>query len=232
MNGHPENVAVLSPHLDDGPFSLGAWIAGVSRNGTRVRIVTVLAGDPAWERPPSRWDMKSGFRSAGEAARIRREEDRRACALLGAEPIWLPFGDEGYGRGAGEDETWAAVSSAIDGADAVLTPGCPLRHSDHGWLTRLVLERGFGEGRVGLYLEQPHAMWARVGAPMTPPLIHDLLGRPLQWDRLPVAKSDVKLKRKACREYRSLFRAARPLLMLRSSLHEALIGGESLAWVP
>jgi LmbE family N-acetylglucosaminyl deacetylase len=232
MNGELQDVAILAPHLDDGPFSVGAWIAGESRRGTRVRVVTVLAGDPSWKRPPSRWDRKSGFRSAGQAARVRRQEDLRACSLLGATPIWLPFGDDGYGRGTDDDAAWAAVSSAVRGAKAVLAPGCPLRHPDHAWLTRLVLERGLGNVRVGLYLEQPHAMWARLGRPATPPLVRDLLGGPLHWQRQSADKMDIRLKHRACRQYRSLFRAARPLLRWRLVLHETVIRGESLVWLP
>jgi LmbE family N-acetylglucosaminyl deacetylase len=226
----PREVVVLAPHLDDGPFSLGAWVARLSRTGTSVRIVTVLAGDPSREGPPSRWDRKSGFRSAGEAARLRREEDRRACALIGATPIWLPYADEGYGGGRIDQEIWTAVAGAIDGAQAVLAPGCPLRHGDHAWLTRLVLERGFNGARVGLYLEQPHAMWARVGRPMTPSIVREIVGRDLHWQRLPAERSDFSVKRRACRQYGSLFRAARPLLQWRLLVHEGVIGGEFLAW--
>ena len=36
------------------------------------------------------WDRRGGFATEGESARARREEDRRACAVLGATPVWLP----------------------------------------------------------------------------------------------------------------------------------------------
>ncbi|MDP9436492.1 MAG: PIG-L family deacetylase, partial [Actinomycetota bacterium] len=39
-------VAVVSPHLDDAVFSLGASIRGAVRRGTRVEVLTVLAGLP------------------------------------------------------------------------------------------------------------------------------------------------------------------------------------------
>ena len=35
-----------------------------------------------------------------------------------------------------------------------------LGHPDHVWVNRLVLGRDLGAVRVGLYVEQPYAMWA------------------------------------------------------------------------
>src|SRR5213080_853986 len=92
-------VVVVSPHLDDAVLSLGAALARAARRGGAVTVLTVLAGDPASETPAGEWDSQAGFATAGEAARARREEDRRACALLGVEPVWLPFSDHQYDRG-------------------------------------------------------------------------------------------------------------------------------------
>ena len=98
-------VVVVSPHLDDGVLSLGAAIAAWSRAGARVELLTVLGCDPASEAPAGGWDRRGGFATEGASARARREEDRRACAILGATPVWLPFGSVDYerhgGRGGG-----------------------------------------------------------------------------------------------------------------------------------
>src|SRR5947208_5655387 len=88
-----ETVVVLSPHLDDAVFSLGAWLHHEARVGATLRILTVLANDPSVDRPAGSWDAECGFSSAAAAALARREEDRRACAIVGARPDWLPYGD-------------------------------------------------------------------------------------------------------------------------------------------
>ena len=152
------NIAVLSPHLDDAVLSVGGRIASASRHGGRVRVVTVLAGDPAATGPAGPWDAESGFGSAGEAARARREEDLLACAILGAEPVWLPYCDEQYPRGGSDGEIWAATAEALRGFDAVLAPGSPLSHPDHRWLTGLVVAHRAELPRFGLYAEQPYSI--------------------------------------------------------------------------
>src|SRR6476620_7604766 len=87
-------VVVVSVHLDDAVFSVGAALARAARRGADVTVLTVLANDPADESPAREWDAQAGFATAAEAARARREEDSRACELVGATPVWLPFGDK------------------------------------------------------------------------------------------------------------------------------------------
>src|SRR5207244_2118642 len=94
-----EPVVVISPHLDDAIFSLGAAIAQTVRSGGDVTVLTVFAGDPSSSAPAGNWDARAGFATVGEAAHARRREDERACAHVGAIPVWLPFGDEQYPRG-------------------------------------------------------------------------------------------------------------------------------------
>ena len=134
------DVVVVSPHLDDAAMSLGAAISRTARAGGRVTILTVLAGNPDSDEPAGEWDRSSGFATAGEASRARREEDALACERLGARPVWLPFGDEQYERGAADDEIRAAVVEAA-GTSLVLLPGFPLSHDDHRWLHDLLSER-------------------------------------------------------------------------------------------
>lgn len=150
-------VAVLSPHLDDGVLSLGASIAAASRHGAEVRIVTVFAYDPETTAAAAEWDSACGFRSAAEAARVRRAEDALSCACVGATPVWLPFADQEYGDAPDDATLWAAIAEAIGDADVVLTPGFPLAIADHERVTRLVLERLPASTILGLYVEQPYA---------------------------------------------------------------------------
>jgi LmbE family N-acetylglucosaminyl deacetylase len=156
-------VAIVSPHLDDGVLSLGAAIAHSTRFGADVRVVTVFANDPATDEPATEWDADCGFSSAADAARGRRREDSRACELLGATAVWLPFTDSDHGGGTSDDELLPALHEALSAADAVLVPGYPLVHPDHARLTRLLLAEPPPDARIGLYVEQPYATWRHLG---------------------------------------------------------------------
>ena len=134
-------VVVVSPHLDDGVLSLGASIASFARQGASVELLTVLACDPESTAPAGGWDRRGGFATEGESAQARREEDRRACATLGATPVWLPFGSVDYERHGDDTEVRDAVASAVADAELVLLPGHPLTHPDHAWLARLLERR-------------------------------------------------------------------------------------------
>jgi LmbE family N-acetylglucosaminyl deacetylase len=131
-----------------------------ARAGARVELLTVLALDPGSPVPTTGWDRRAGFATEGAAARARREEDRRACALLGVTPVWLPFGSVDFDRHGDDEEIWDAVNGSVEKAGVVLVPGSPLTHPDHAWLSSLLTQRLPPE-RVALYAEQPYT--ARVG---------------------------------------------------------------------
>jgi hypothetical protein len=157
------HIVVLSPHLDDAALSLGGTIARASRAGARIDVVNVFANDPDSSAAPGPWDAACGFQSAAEAARSRREEDRRGCELLGAATTWLPFADFEYQRDVNDDALWDALVSVVQGADTVLTPGFPLAAPDHARLTCLLLGKPLPGVRLGLYVEQPYATWRLIG---------------------------------------------------------------------
>ena len=60
------------------------------------------------------------------------DEDRRACSIVGATPVWLPFNYGDYPRGADEKTMLAALRDAVAGSALVLVPGYPLSHADPG----------------------------------------------------------------------------------------------------
>jgi LmbE family N-acetylglucosaminyl deacetylase len=218
-----DNVVVISPHLDDAVFSLGAAVARAARRGARVRILTVLAGDPRSQLAAGPWDFETGFRTAGEAARARREEDRRACALLGAVPLWLPHEDHQYERRVEDAVVRAQVVAAVGDA-TVLLPGFPLAHQDHAWLARL-LDGAFERERVGYYVEQPYAVWAP-----DEPFDAVLTTGPRCWLR---ASADVRSrlrKLRACRAYGSQLAHLGEGTLLAICRREVLFGGELVAW--
>jgi LmbE family N-acetylglucosaminyl deacetylase len=151
-------ILILSPHLDDGVLSLGAFIARASASGTKVAVVTIFGGDPNSQAPAGRWDGRAGFETAGAAARGRREEDKAACELLGAECEWLPFFDNDYGAPPAEDLVWDQLERRAERAERVFVPGRPLIHQDHAWVSRLVSERA-DPAKLVFYAELPYDAW-------------------------------------------------------------------------
>lgn len=170
----------LSPHLDDAVFSAGGLIHEQARAGIPVAIWTFMCGYP--QEPEENMSpfaqllhAQWGASSAAEATRLRRAEDQRAAALLGAGIVHFDFLDCIYRRGAdGEplyydiflpphpedarmpDRIAEAIRSDL-GQDDVLV--CPLAlgsHVDH------VLVRQGGE-RLGLplyyYLDVPYIFY-------------------------------------------------------------------------
>ena len=156
-------IVVVSPHSDDGVLSLGAAMARWARTGAHVELLTVLALEPASTTPTEGWDRRAGFATEGDAARARREEDRRACAVLGVTPHWLPYGSVDFDRHGDDEEIRDAVHGCVERADVVLVPGSPLTHPDHAWLSALLASTLPSE-HVALYAEQPYTLRAG-GAP-------------------------------------------------------------------
>jgi len=212
-------IVVVSPHLDDGVLSLGASMASWVRRGAAVELLTVLGCDPASQAPAGGWDARGGFATEGESASARREEDRQACAVLGASPVWLPYGSGDYELHGAEADVRDAVLRALEGAESVLVPGFPLSHPDHAWLAEL-LAGALGRWRVGRYAEQPYTRRAAAdpgGAGFA---------------RAPVRLDDRVAKWRAIRCYASQL----PLLAMRGSLrrgpHRYAAAREWIAWGP
>lgn len=227
-------IVVVSPHSDDGVLSLGAAMASWARRGADVELLTVLALDPESDAPAGGWDARAGFGTEGEAAVARRDEDRQACAILGATPAWLPFGSVDYERHGDEDDVIAAVEPRLATAQVALAPGFPLSHPDHAWLTRALVESQLRDSGLCLYVEQPYASRASPAAEARPPdWLGDDLSR-MELGPLPVSARARLAKLRAVRCYRSQL----PLLglgpgrspLLRLLWSELRSGGERAAF--
>ena len=222
-------AAIVSPHLDDAVFSLGATIARASRLGAHVTIVTVFGGAPGLEADAGWWDRRAGFPSAEDAYAARRDEDRRACALLGADPVWLPFSDSQYGPEPDPKLVRRAVVEAATGCDCLLLPGFPLQNPEHAWVTKVLLTRP-PEVRLGLYAEQPYA-WRAGRSPDVADPLRTLLSRPVTWRRIQTDTAARRRKRRAAGAYESQLRLLGVAPVWRMTLYEARHGGEALAWI-
>jgi len=99
----------LSPHLDDAVLSAGGLIYEQCQSGIPVEIWTLMCGyPPGTESEISPFaqllHFQWGFSSAEETIRLRRAEDSRAAAVLGANIVHFDFLDCIYRRGA--DGEW------------------------------------------------------------------------------------------------------------------------------
>jgi LmbE family N-acetylglucosaminyl deacetylase len=125
-------MVVISPHFDDAVFSCGHLLGASSGH----QVITVCAGLPQDTAQRTDWDARCGFVNAEQAVLRRRDEDRLALRLLGAEPVWLPFTDSQYGQVVTEQDVCAALMPWLAQArrrqpdEEVLFP-LGLFHSDH-----------------------------------------------------------------------------------------------------
>jgi LmbE family N-acetylglucosaminyl deacetylase len=144
---------IISPHADDAALSCGSLLAA---RGPQCRVVTVCAGIPDPGVEVSTWDRSCGFTNAAEAAQIRREEDRSACASVGAELVQLPKLDAEYATVLAIGEMIASIESVVD-AGTVLVPAGIGGHPDHVFTRHIALTAAKRAGRpVRIYADAPY----------------------------------------------------------------------------
>ena len=78
---------VLSPHPDDGPRTMGATMHHLAKRGDRVLMITMMGGNMAGSPPdtPVVREFHGTWNVGDDPVNLRRNEDRAACAVLGAE---------------------------------------------------------------------------------------------------------------------------------------------------
>jgi LmbE family N-acetylglucosaminyl deacetylase len=166
----------VSPHLDDVAFSCGGQIHGAAGRGRRILIVTLHTADPPGEGLSAFAEALHREWSLGpEAMAVRRQEDRKACAVLGAEPRHESELDAVYRRG-GDGRSFYDTPEALRGrpvaadlehlerlrrilaelppAKRVYAPLAAGGHVDHR-LTRRAAEAVFGR-RLEYYEDYPY----------------------------------------------------------------------------
>jgi len=153
----------LSPHLDDVALSCGGRIWQQARAGERVLVVTVFAGAPGPGAALSPFARKLHARWGSQANAVarRREEDRAALAILGAEGVRWPYADcvyrqisDGSFPYSSEEALWGEVHPAeeqmmkeltarlaalsLARSDALYAPLAVGHHVDHQVVRRMV----------------------------------------------------------------------------------------------
>jgi LmbE family N-acetylglucosaminyl deacetylase len=149
-------LLALSPHLDDAAFSAGGTLARLAEAGHEVVVATVFTQSVA--RPTGfalRCQTDKGVPPGADYMAIRREEDAAACAVLGAEAVWLDLPEaphRGYdtpaalfaGVHTGDERTWRDVLDRLRALAAARAPDLLLScrglgtHVDHLHTVRAV----------------------------------------------------------------------------------------------
>lgn len=168
----------LSPHLDDAAISCGGQIALRTRRGEAVLVVTISAcNPPADAHSPLADELNAAWGWRADAA-TRREEDRRACGILGAECLHWDEADGLYRRDPERDaplyptreslfasvhraddttqSAWIERLRGLPPAEQVLAPLGAGGHVDHQ-LVRRAAEAVFGAS-LRCYEDFPYAL--------------------------------------------------------------------------
>ncbi|MFD6624398.1 PIG-L deacetylase family protein [Streptomyces diastaticus] len=164
-------LVVLSTHFDDAVLSVGGHLA---QSGAPQAVVTVHGGAPPPDATVSGWDADCGFRTASEAHRTRREEDRLACALVGADQLTLANPDNPYR----EATPLSGLRELLDSLGPQVQVAVPLstNQPDHRAVRDAALEALGGRDFL-VYADLPYA----------PALVPD-------WLTLPVERVDKELE--------------------------------------
>src|SRR5579875_480337 len=85
----------VSPHLDDVALSCGGTVVHAARAG-EATVVTVFAGGPGGDLSDFARFQHERWGTGPDAVLVRRAEDARAMALLGARYRWLEYPDAIY----------------------------------------------------------------------------------------------------------------------------------------
>ena len=180
-------ILAISPHLDDAAFSAGGYLASRARAGDEVTILTCFTGNV---KQPEGFalacQLDKGLGPDVDYMALRREEDEKACAVIEATPVHLPFLEaphRGYdsapalfaGRrdddGVVEDLRLALERIVADLApDVILGPLCIGNHVDH----YAVRDAMAGLGKAMFWQDWPYLDRSERPAECEPAMMHRL----------------------------------------------------------
>jgi LmbE family N-acetylglucosaminyl deacetylase len=211
----------LSPHFDDAILSCGGFIAQLAAHGERVVVATLCAGSPG-DGPFSpfadfqheRW---LAAHPGADPFVLRRREDEAACAMAGAEPVFLDELDCIYRRSndiwlyASEHALFGSLHPADDDSalraalldltatlapDAVYAPLAAGNHVDHQRARHIGEEWAAAGQHVYFYEDSPYIerverLWQALNWPISG-----------HWSRRPVplspAEAEMKIRAISC----------------------------------
>lgn len=160
-----KKALVISPHLDDAILSAGQFIVGRGD----VDVLTVFAGVPMKKGLLTPYDKGCGFKNSKDAMVVRRQEDKEACAVLGANPIHLNYLDSQYTDKRDKGLIWTDLYNyASDKKYELVAIPLGLRHPDHGFISDNL--SGCGIKNLFMYedlparVTHPELVWRRLRA--------------------------------------------------------------------
>jgi LmbE family N-acetylglucosaminyl deacetylase len=176
-------VLAVSPHLDDAVLSYGGRLAALARQGHDVQVFTMFAGTPRPPYSPAALAYHQQWELDGDPVAPRREEDRRALAVLGATPRhggqldaiyrraehggWLIQDGEPTGHTGDEPALVGDLTATIRALlregrpDRVLTCAAVGHHVDHRRARDATLAAAGDTGvPVVVWDDFPYATWA------------------------------------------------------------------------
>ena len=154
-----KTALAISPHLDDAVFSAGGLLARLASDGWRVFVATVFtASVPNPEGFALACQLDKGLAADLDYMALRRAEDAAACAIIGAEPRWLPFCEAPH-RGY---ETAAALFAGLHASDEIVAQIAP---AISDLLARTQPARLFAPQAVGAHVDHVAVVDAHRGCP-------------------------------------------------------------------
>jgi LmbE family N-acetylglucosaminyl deacetylase len=90
---HPAyDYIYISPHLDDVPLSCSGSICGQKAQELTILVVTLFAGQPQPPFSPFAQSVHRTWHAPEERPyQVRKEEERKAMAMLGVDYLWLDW---------------------------------------------------------------------------------------------------------------------------------------------
>ena len=183
----------LSPHLDDAVLSAGGRMYRQIALGHRVVIATFCTLDSSSQYPlsPLARAVHEKWGNPVAPYALRREQDVKACGLLGAEWRHLGFADAIYRRGPRESDCYGTFESLFG---AIPTWDSELCAAMAAEIERLVVELDpadvFGPLGVGSNIDHCHvlhALWQIRGQIRSAALYEE---QPYATGRYPTARRD------------------------------------------
>ena len=109
----------LSPHLDDIAFSCGGLVWDLTNNGHSVEIWTITAGDPPDDDlSPLARALHFNWGLGLDVVQIRRNEDQKACKIIGATPRYFSYLDCIYRKTPEGEFYYSADGDIFSGLDS------------------------------------------------------------------------------------------------------------------
>jgi LmbE family N-acetylglucosaminyl deacetylase len=114
----------LSPHLDDVALSCSGTLCRQHAQGLNILVVTLFAGEPQLPFSPFSQSVHRSWHAPQERPyQVRKEEERKAMALLGTDYVWLDWLEILYRDpelADANDFFWEPGTSVVHARDAAL----------------------------------------------------------------------------------------------------------------